>query len=421
MSIPTSLIFVFLVAAWLAVLVPMVARRREAVPEAETDGGTFRVLRRGSRAARRRPVRGRGDHVEDDISERMDSGGTRAYSGTSSGKGYDPAAEVDGARYDDDLGDQYETDHDADEYDSDQYDTDEYDTDEHDVDQDRVDRDDDEHDGAEPEEYEAAGVPAESRGRFRRWGRRSRAEPADDRPQKMARTGAHPYRPANRNRVEQPDPVDSGMPSARPVDGRGSSPYSPPPIPQPAAGSRPAGRTSPRLDRLAEVDEAALRPIPHRPGRGGYDPEAAEAARAYRYSRRRRVAVTLLLATLLCTAVAVLVTPLAWIGTGVFGLLLIGYLAYLRRQVHIEADIRERRLARLRRARQIRPEYDLDLHRTPAPPTGSDFVRSAVPAAQVPSTGYRRGREIVDLEDDDPSFDELEYYQPLSYRRASGQ
>ena len=48
MSIPTSLIVVILVAAWLAVLVPMVARRREQVPETETAGSTFRVLRRAS-------------------------------------------------------------------------------------------------------------------------------------------------------------------------------------------------------------------------------------------------------------------------------------------------------------------------------------------------------------------------------------
>jgi hypothetical protein len=42
--------------------------------------------------------------------------------------------------------------------------------------------------------------------------------------------------------------------------------------------------------------------------------------------------------------------------------------------------------------------------------------------SQVPPAAYRRGREIVDLEDDDPSFDDLEVYEPpISYRRASGQ
>ena len=38
MNIPTSLIVVLLVVAWLVVLVPMVARRRERVPQAEPAG-----------------------------------------------------------------------------------------------------------------------------------------------------------------------------------------------------------------------------------------------------------------------------------------------------------------------------------------------------------------------------------------------
>src|ERR1700712_2658359 len=59
MSIPTSLIVVLLVVAWLVVLVPMVARRRERVPqdEAETGSSGFRVLRRASASLRRRPAR----------------------------------------------------------------------------------------------------------------------------------------------------------------------------------------------------------------------------------------------------------------------------------------------------------------------------------------------------------------------------
>ncbi len=55
MSIPTSLIVVLLVVAWLVVLVPMVARRREKVPQTEATGSGFRVLRRASASLRRRP------------------------------------------------------------------------------------------------------------------------------------------------------------------------------------------------------------------------------------------------------------------------------------------------------------------------------------------------------------------------------
>jgi hypothetical protein len=58
MNIPTSLIVVLLVIAWLVVLVPMVARRRERVPQVEPAGSGFRVLRRASASLRRRPARG---------------------------------------------------------------------------------------------------------------------------------------------------------------------------------------------------------------------------------------------------------------------------------------------------------------------------------------------------------------------------
>ena len=53
MNIPTSLIVVLLVVAWLVVLLPMVARRRERVPQSEPAGSNFRVLRRASATLRR--------------------------------------------------------------------------------------------------------------------------------------------------------------------------------------------------------------------------------------------------------------------------------------------------------------------------------------------------------------------------------
>ena len=65
MSIPTSLIVVLLVVAWLVVLVPMVARRREQVPQAEPAGSNFRVLRRASASLRRRPGRGAEGRTDD--------------------------------------------------------------------------------------------------------------------------------------------------------------------------------------------------------------------------------------------------------------------------------------------------------------------------------------------------------------------
>lgn len=149
----------------------------------------------------------------------------------------------------------------------------------------------------------------------------------------------------------------------------------------------------------------------HRVGRGGYDAEAAEIARAYRYAQRQRVALILLVATVAFAGAAVFIMPALWAGAGVAGALLALYLWYLRRQVTIEEDIRERRLARLQRAREIRPERGYEPREAYEPA-----------AAQVPESAvHRRGRVVLDLDDDDPGFDDLEYYAPVEYRRASGQ
>ncbi len=349
MSIPTSLIVVILVAAWLAVLVPMVARRREAVPETDADGSTFRVLRRAS--VRRRPKLRRRDELEED--DLMD----------------DQA--IDEAADEEDLHEEL-------------------------LDHDELDEDDLEGDEFDDVEEEAEPEPV------RRRGGRGRGRRATE---TVATIETQTY---------QAEYYDSDTDTreiayaaiAREITTRENDPE----LRQVKSG-RGQGQDTP-----GDLDEARLRPVPRRPGRGGYDPDAAEIARRYRYSRRRRVAVVLLLATIAFSLAAYFFEPILWGGTAVFGLLLLAYLGYLRRQVHIEADIRERRLARLARARQIRPEYPIGRVDSP--------VVSA-PSLTRPPRCHRRGiaaaEEIVDLEDDDPSFDDLEYYQPVTYRRASGQ
>lgn len=155
-----------------------------------------------------------------------------------------------------------------------------------------------------------------------------------------------------------------------------------------------------------EYDNERYRPVPVRHGRGGYDPDHAEKTRAYRFQRRRRVALTLLLLTLVSGLVGQLLVAPGWYACGVFGALLVGYLTYLRRQVKIEADISARRMERLRRARQIRPEFR-ETRRT---------------GTRVPESRYDTRRQIVDLDDDDPAFDDLDtYHAPITYRRAVGE
>lgn len=183
-------------------------------------------------------------------------------------------------------------------------------------------------------------------------------------------------------------------------------------------------------DNEAEHTEAGFEsqyepaPVSHenhrRQGRGGFDPEAAETARRFRYAKRQRVALILVVLTVIFTAAAVTLVPTLWIGAGITGVLLVAYLTYLRRQVRIEEEVRQRRSARLQRARQIRPERfnDAGIEYSHAP----EYAAEAYPVSQIPGPAYdRRGRVVVDLEDDDPGFDDLDQYEPIVYQRASGQ
>jgi hypothetical protein len=85
----------------------------------------------------------------------------------------------------------------------------------------------------------------------------------------------------------------------------------------------------------------------YRPGRGGYDPEAAALAAQARYAfRQRMVLVLVLFAGISAVLAATLrMTNLWYLHAGI-DLTLIGYLVYLRRQVRLEQSIRARRAAR---------------------------------------------------------------------------
>lgn len=129
------------------------------------------------------------------------------------------------------------------------------------------------------------------------------------------------------------------------------------------------GTDAERLDEVDEVDEEGWSrpPARYRPGRGGFDPEAAAAAAHAKYAFRQRVVLGLLVLLLAAGAAALLVSTVFWWVTGVVGAGLVGYLTYLRRQVRIEEGIRARRAARLAGTRQSPaaddPELDEWAHR----------------------------------------------------------
>jgi hypothetical protein len=85
----------------------------------------------------------------------------------------------------------------------------------------------------------------------------------------------------------------------------------------------------------------------YRPGRGGYDPEAAALAARARYTFRQRMVLVLVLFAGISAALAVTLrmSGALYLHAAV-DLSVVGYLAYLRRQVRMERAIRARRAAR---------------------------------------------------------------------------
>jgi membrane protein implicated in regulation of membrane protease activity len=198
----------------------------------------------------------------------------------------------------------------------------------------------------------------------------------------------------------------------------------PEPLPQPSRAER------------AERERAA-----YRPGRGGFDPEAAEMAARAKYGFRQRIVVILLAIAVITAAVAGFVMPLVWWGHAAVDVVLVGYLVYLRRQVRIEEEIRQRRLARFNSTRSPRRS-------TPRPSTSTstsvsvsvedavedepvenvedvDVVepvrRDVVERRPSPTSRVRRSAVVVDLDDEDPAFEELDEPGTGPYRRAVGE
>lgn len=171
----------------------------------------------------------------------------------------------------------------------------------------------------------------------------------------------------------------------------------------------------------------------YRPGRGGFDPEAAAVIARAKYAFRQRVVLAMLVGAVVTAVVAGVVMPVLWWFHGGIDLALVSYLGYLRRQVRIETEIRERRLARMNRVRraQARPrpaefeaeQYAEELHyepeAEPEDPTRRERVSDG-PGALAPPA-HPHGAVVVDVDDEDPAFDELDEPGSLPYRRAVGE
>lgn len=119
--------------------------------------------------------------------------------------------------------------------------------------------------------------------------------------------------------------------------------------------------------------------------------------------------------------------------------MLVGYLVYLRRQVRIEEEIRQRRLARYNGTRAPRRpsepgprpsvsasvDDDVELEDEADDVAAVEVVeparREIVERRPSPTSRIRRSAVVVDLDDEDPAFEELDEPGTGPYRRAVGE
>jgi hypothetical protein len=148
-------------------------------------------------------------------------------------------------------------------------------------------------------------------------------------------------------------------------------------------------------DDEADADDRVWeRPPPrYRAGRGGFDAEAAALAAKARYTFRQRVVLLMLVAALATGIVAGVAVRNVWWAHGAIDVLLVGYLAYLRRQVRLEEAIRARRAARMAGTRRPSAAEDPELDEwaergrqaVHSPESGDEEIGGGPPWADDPS------------------------------------
>jgi hypothetical protein len=127
---------------------------------------------------------------------------------------------------------------------------------------------------------------------------------------------------------------------------------------------------------------------------------------ARKYKFRKRTLTVLTLATIASVAAAFTVAPAGWWVCGSLGAVTLLYLAYLRRQTRIEQRLRRRRAQRIARSRlgvENTDDREFDV---------------------VPSRLRRPGSVVLEIDDEDPIFEHLDYApfaRDFDMPRAAGQ
>jgi len=127
---------------------------------------------------------------------------------------------------------------------------------------------------------------------------------------------------------------------------------------------------------------------------------------ARKYKFRKRMLTVLTLLTVAAGVAAVTLNPAGWYVCGSIGAVTLRYLAYLRRQTRIEERLRRRRAQRIARSRlgvENTDDHEFDV---------------------VPSRLRRPGSVVLEIDDEDPIFEHLDYApfaRDFDLPRAAGQ
>jgi hypothetical protein len=137
-----------------------------------------------------------------------------------------------------------------------------------------------------------------------------------------------------------------------------------------------------------------------------YDSKTAAAVGARKYKFRKRMLTVMAVLVVASAVAAFTVAPTAWWACGSIGAVTVLYLGYLRRQTRIEERLRRRRAQRIARARlgvENTDDHEFDV---------------------VPSRLRRPGSVVLEIDDEDPIFEHLDYApfaREFDMPRAAGQ
>ncbi|WP_406814299.1 gephyrin-like molybdotransferase receptor GlpR [Mycobacterium sp. M23085] len=149
------------------------------------------------------------------------------------------------------------------------------------------------------------------------------------------------------------------------------------------------------LEPAAEGDDAeeeAPAPLPRNASRRRrFDNKTAAAVSARKYAFRKKVLMVMAVVLVGSATAAFEISPTAWWVCGTATAITLMYLGYLRRQTRIEERVRHRRMKRMARARLgVENAYDRDYD-------------------VVPSRLRRPGAVVLEIDDEDPVFEHLDY------------